>query len=99
MDRLDPALPRHRWGRGGRWAMMRRTGLFSLLWVAVAASPAFAQQKQEITVAIFAPNAPFDDSAQRFAYVQRLAESISRAPGVQATGKAFARASDFEAAA
>src|SRR5262249_19964500 len=37
--------------------------------------------------------------AQRFAYVQRLAESISRAPGVQATGKAFARASDFEAAA
>src|SRR5262249_30771669 len=56
------------------------------------------KEKQQVTIAIFAPNAPFEDSAKRFAYVQSLAEHISKAASIQATGKAFARAGDFEAA-
>jgi len=66
--------------------------------VLLPATAGLGQQKPQITIAIFAPNAPFDDSSQRFAYVQRLAEQVSRAANVQATGKAFARSVDLEAA-
>ena len=55
-------------------------------------------QKQQVTIAIFAPNAPFEDSAKRFAYAQALAEHVSKVASVQATAKSFAKAGDFEAA-
>jgi hypothetical protein len=53
---------------------------------------------QPITVAIYAPNAPFESAADRFAFINRLAQQITSAAGVQAQGKAFARATDLEAA-
>ncbi len=51
-----------------------------------------------LTVAIYAPNAPFESGADRFAFVNRLAQQITSAAGVPAEGKAFARAADLEAA-
>jgi hypothetical protein len=60
-------------------------------------SLALAQQAP-ITIAIYAPNAPFESAADRFAFINRLAQQVTSAAGVQAQGKAFARASDLEAA-
>jgi ABC-type amino acid transport substrate-binding protein len=57
-----------------------------------------ASEVKPITIAFFAPNAPFESGTDRFAFVNRLAQQISQAAGVQASGKAFARASDLEAA-
>jgi ABC-type amino acid transport substrate-binding protein len=51
-----------------------------------------------IIIAIYAPNAPFDSGTERFAFITRLAAQVTSAGGVPATGKAFARASDLEAA-
>lgn len=51
-----------------------------------------------LTIAIYAPNAPFQSGADRFTFVNRLAQQVSSVAGVQATGKAFARASDLEQA-
>lgn len=59
------------------------------------ARPALAADKP-LTVAIYAPNAPFESGADRFAFVNRLAQQITSAAGVPAEGKAFARASDLE---
>jgi hypothetical protein len=60
-------------------------------------SLALAQQAP-ITIAIYAPNAPFESAADRFAFINRLAQQVTSAAGVQAQGKAFARAADLEAA-
>jgi hypothetical protein len=60
-------------------------------------SVALAEQAP-ITIAIYAPNAPFESAADRFAFINRLAQQVTSAAGVQAQGKAFARASDLEAA-
>ena len=51
-----------------------------------------------LTIAIFAPNAPFEGGDARYAYVQRLAAHIGNVSGTPAKGVAFARAGDFEAA-
>jgi hypothetical protein len=51
-----------------------------------------------LTIAIYAPNAPFESGADRFAFVNRLAQQITSAAGLPAEGKAFARAADLEAA-
>ena len=75
--------------------MKKLIGILALL---VGFASVARAQKQQVTIAIFAPNAPFEDSAKRFAYVQALAEHVSKAASVQATAKAFARAGDFEAA-
>jgi hypothetical protein len=74
----------------------------------VAASAAWAQQPaaaapaassdKPITIAIYAPNAPFESGADRFAFVNRLAQQVTSAAGVPAQGKAFARAADLEMA-
>lgn len=61
------------------------------------ALPSHADEKK-LTVAIFAPNAPFASGTERFNFIQRLAQQISSVAGVPAEGKAFARASDLEAA-
>ncbi|HEX4460986.1 MAG TPA: hypothetical protein VIA18_23560, partial [Polyangia bacterium] len=49
-----------------------------------------------ITIAIYAPNAPFDSGTERYAFVNRLAQQVTSVAGVPANGKAFARASDLE---
>jgi hypothetical protein len=51
-----------------------------------------------LTIAIYAPNAPFESGTERFAFVTRLAQQVTSAAGVPATGKAFARAADLETA-
>ena len=51
-----------------------------------------------ITIAIYAPNAPFESGADRFTFINRLAQQVSSVAGVPAAGKAFARAGDLEAA-
>jgi hypothetical protein len=63
----------------------------------LVASVARAQDKP-ITIAIFAPNAPFESAADRFAFINRLAQQVTSAAGVKAEGKAFARSSDLEMA-
>jgi hypothetical protein len=73
--------------------------LTTLAAVLGGAPPARAQQPAgPITIAIFAPNAPFEGADARYSYVQRLATHIGSVAGVQAKGQAFARAGDFEAA-
>jgi hypothetical protein len=61
------------------------------------ASHADAGEKP-LTIALYAPNAPFDSGADRFSFINRLAQQVTSAAGVPAVGKAFARASDLEAA-
>lgn len=51
-----------------------------------------------LTIAIYAPNAPFDSGTERFGFITRLAQQVSSVAGVPAVGKAFARASDLETA-
>jgi ABC-type amino acid transport substrate-binding protein len=51
-----------------------------------------------LTIAIYAPNAPFSSGSDRFTFINRLAQQVSSVAGVPATGKAYARASDLEAA-
>jgi hypothetical protein len=51
-----------------------------------------------IVIAIYAPNAPFESGTERFAFINRLAQQITSVAGVNATGKAFARSTDLEAA-
>jgi hypothetical protein len=51
-----------------------------------------------IIIAIYAPNAPFQSGGDRFTFINRLAQQITSVAGVQATGKAFARAADLETA-
>lgn len=63
----------------------------------LVASHATAADKP-LTIAIYAPNAPFESGADRFTFINRLAQQVSSVAGVPATGKAFARASDLEAA-
>jgi len=75
---------------------MKRLLAMAML-MALASTDARAADKP-ITIAIYAPNAPFQSGADRFTFITRLAAQVTSAGGVQATGKAFARASDLEAA-
>ena len=80
---------------------MRRLSIFMTQSIAglllLLAMPAGAEDAP-ITIAIYAPNAPFESAADRFAFINRLAQQVTSAAGVKAQGKAFARASDLEAA-
>jgi hypothetical protein len=75
---------------------MKLRGLIACL--ALAALSGHARAEKAITIAIFAPNAPFESGTQRFAFINRLAQQVTSVAGVPATGKAFARASDLESA-
>jgi hypothetical protein len=59
---------------------------------------AMASAQKKYVIAIYAPNAPFASGTDRFNFASRLAQQISSVAGVQAEGKAFARAGDLEAA-
>jgi ABC-type amino acid transport substrate-binding protein len=76
---------------------MKLRGLVACLGLIAWASDANAADKP-ITIAIYAPNAPFDSGTERFAFINRLAQQVTSAAGVPAVGKAFARYSDLEAA-
>jgi len=69
--------------------------LVAAMLMALASTDARAADKP-ITIAIYAPNAPFESGGDRFSFVTRLAQQVTSVAGVPATGKAFARASDFE---
>ena len=74
--------------------MIRRLA-FLLVFLSAAVARA---EDAPITIAIYAPNAPFDSAADRFAFINRLAQQVTSAAGVKAQGKAFARAADLEMA-
>jgi hypothetical protein len=76
---------------------MKTPRLLACLGLLALASDARAADKP-LTIAIYAPNAPFDSGADRFAFVNRLAQQVTSAAGVPANGKAFARAADLETA-
>jgi hypothetical protein len=75
---------------------MRAWGLIASLTLLALATDTRAAQP--LTIAIYAPNAPFSSGTERFAFITRLAEQVTSAAGVPAVGKAFARATDLEAA-
>ena len=58
---------------------MRR--LLMIVGLLGVASLAGAEDKP-ITIAIFAPNAPFESAADRFAFINRLAQQVTSAAGV-----------------
>jgi hypothetical protein len=76
---------------------MKARGLIASLALLALASDAGAADKP-ITIAIYAPNAPFDSGTDRFAFINRLAQQVTSAAGVPAVGKAFARSTDLETA-
>ncbi len=51
-----------------------------------------------LTIALYAPNAGFASGADRFAFVNKLAQQVGAALDQPVQGKAFARASDLEQA-
>ena len=77
--------------------MKRVMVMAALCAIALPSAPSSATEKK-LTVAIFAPNAPFASGTDRFNFIQRLAQQISSVAGVPAEGKAFARAGHREAA-
>jgi hypothetical protein len=58
------------------------------------ATPAHA----DITVGVFAPSAPFPTTVARVELAAKLAEQVGAAAGQKATGRNYAKASDFAAA-
>lgn len=60
------------------------------------ALPAAAQEK--LTIALFVPNAPFEDGDARYAFISRLAQQIGTSTGVTVEPKPYARSQDLEAA-
>ncbi|MSP63279.1 MAG: hypothetical protein EXR72_23640 [Myxococcales bacterium] len=60
--------------------------------------PGLAAAEEKLTIAIYAPNAPFDSGDARHSFAARLAAQIQSVAGVKAEPKAYARAADFEAA-
>jgi hypothetical protein len=64
----------------------------------VFAGNAFAQAAKKLTIAIYAPNAPFATGQDRFNFVGRLAAQITSVAGVAAEGKSFTNSADFEKA-
>jgi hypothetical protein len=51
-----------------------------------------------LTVGLYAPTAPFPSTSARVDLVSKLAEELGKATGQAASGKVFARASDFASA-
>lgn len=76
----------------------RRTasGLAIVFLLLTGALPAAAQEK--LTIAIFAPNAPFESGDARYAFISRLAQQITSSTGATVEPKAYARSQDLEAA-
>jgi ABC-type amino acid transport substrate-binding protein len=76
--------------------MSARTNIVATLLLAACGAGAAAEEK--VTVAVFAPNGTFESGDARYSFASRLAQQIGAASGLGAEPKAFAHASDFEAA-
>jgi hypothetical protein len=76
---------------------MKARLIASLALFGLVATDARAADKP-ITIAIYAPNAPFESGTDRFTFINRLAQQVTSAAKVPANGKAFARAADLETA-
>ncbi len=77
------------------WQLTRILMLLAMVMALVANA---AAQGKKYVIAIYAPNAPFASGTERFNFAARLAQQIASVAGLQAEGKAFARAGDLEAA-
>ena len=69
----------------------------TLLFVGIMSLAPFVAMAENV-VALYAPNLDFKDGAERNAYISKVAKELSSATGLTWEGRAFARASDFEAA-
>ncbi len=75
--------------------MKKLTLIVALLALSTAAR---AQQgEQQLTVAMYAPAAPFADSSARLAYMQGLAKAIQQKLNVPTSGKIYVRLADLMA--
>lgn len=72
---------------------MRRASILAVLVVGFLAEVAHAAP---LTVAIYAPTAPFASGAERFGFITRLAQQLSLQTGKVFEGKVYARHRDFE---
>ena len=75
--------------------MKRALAMLAMLAVLGVASTARADT---LAVGLFAPTAPFPSTAARVELASRLGDQVGKALGQPASGKVFARASDFAAA-
>lgn len=66
--------------------------------VAVMLLVSSAARADTVTVGLFAPSAPFPSTSARVEFATRLGEHFGKALGKTATGRVYARASDFTAA-
>src|SRR5215831_14964891 len=80
--------------------MMKTPIAIAFAFLAVApGGAAFAQQQAEgLTIAMYAPAAPFADSSARLAYMQGLAKAVQQRTGVATSGKIYVRLADLTAA-
>jgi hypothetical protein len=76
----------------------RSAGLIATAVLLALGARASAQGTQSLTIAIYAPNAPFASATARVDYVDRLAAQIQAQTGTTTQGQAFAYAADLEAA-
>ena len=72
--------------------VLRALGLLAVILVSSAA------RAENVTVGLFAPTSPFPSTSARVELATKLAEAIGKALGGTASGKVFARASDFASA-
>lgn len=73
-----------------RWA-------WSLSLLAALTAVAHAEGKSH-TLAMYAPNAPFESGADRFGFANKVASALSSATGAEFQAKVYAKAADLEAA-
>jgi ABC-type amino acid transport substrate-binding protein len=76
---------------------MKRCALLALLLAGLSGMGTAHAAKDPLVLAFFAPTAPLQSAAARFAYVEKLAQQL-QAAGVPVEGRAFARAADLDAA-
>lgn len=66
--------------------------------VAVVAVAAASVARADVTVGLYAPTAPFPNTAARVELASRLGDHVGKALGGRGAGKVFARAGDYAAA-
>ena len=71
--------------------------LVSLLGTLALVATAHAEGKS-YTLAMYAPNAPFDSGADRFGFANKVAAALSSSTGSEFQAKVYAKAQDLEAA-
>lgn len=75
-----------------------RARLVAVLAFALSVSSVAHAQSKARTLAMYAPNAPFDSGAERFGFANKVAAALTSATGTEFQAKVYAKAGDLEAA-